>query len=152
MWCLRPLSHGTKPCYNRYMLDFRVLGPLEVERDGVQLELAGQRQRAVLALLLLDANRVVPTERLVDELWGESPPRTAVTSLHNALSQLRKLLGPDVLDTRPPGYVLHVDPEHYDLARFESRLARAREAAADERAQLLRGALAEWRGPPLAEL
>jgi DNA-binding SARP family transcriptional activator len=133
------------------MLDFRVLGPLEIERDGVRLELTGQRQRAVLALLLLDANRVVPTERLVDELWGESPPRTAVTSLHNALVQLRKLLGSDVVETRPPGYVLRVDPEHYDLARFEGRLSRAREATADERAQLLRDALAEWRGPPLAE-
>src|SRR5215216_1773502 len=134
------------------MLDFRVLGPLEITRDGARVEVAGQRQRAVLALLLLNANRVVPTERLVDELWGEQPPRTAVTSLHNALSQLRKLLGGDALRTRPPGYVLHVEPERYDLARFERLLARAREAQGAERAQLLREALEEWRGPPLAEL
>src|SRR3954447_4334835 len=134
------------------MLEFRILGPLEIELDGIPLELSGQRQRAVLALLLLNANHVVPTERIVDELWGETPPRTAVTSLHNTLVQLRKLLGSDVVTTRPPGYVLRVDPEHYDLARFESRLARAREASADDRAQLLREALAEWRGAPLAEL
>src|SRR5215213_6720811 len=105
------------------MLEFRILGPLEIRRNGAAVELSGQRQRAVLALLLLDANRVVPTERLIDELWGENPPRTAVTSLHNALVQLRKLLGPDVLETRPPGYVLRVDPDLYDLARFESLLA-----------------------------
>src|SRR3954453_11513854 len=134
------------------MLEFRILGPLEIELDGVPLELSGQRQRAVLALLLLNANHVVPTERIVDELWGESPPKTAVTSLHNTLVQLRKLLGSDVVTTRPPGYVLRVDPEHYDLARFESRLGRAREASADDRAQLLREALAEWRAAPLAEL
>src|SRR4051794_36615375 len=110
------------------MLEFGVLGPLEISRDGAAIEVSGQRQRAVLAFLLLNANHVVPTERLVDELWGESPPRTAVTSLHNSLSQLRKLLGPDALHTRPPGYVLRVDPERFDLARFERLLGEAREA------------------------
>src|SRR5215208_6856072 len=134
------------------MVEFRILGPLEISRNGVAVELRGQRQRAVLALLLLDANRVVRTERLIDELWGENPPRTAVTSLHNALVQLRKLLGPDALQTRPPGYVLRVEPKGYDLARFESLLREAREAPPEERAQLLRDALGEWRGAPLAEL
>src|SRR5215203_293860 len=134
------------------MLEFRILGPLEISRDGVAVELSGQRQRAVLALLLLNANHVVPTERLVDELWGENPPRTAVTSLQNAIVQLRKLLGPDVLQTRSPGYILRVDPDLYDLARFESLLGYAREAPPEERAQLLREALEEWRGVPLEEL
>src|SRR5215203_4378455 len=106
------------------MLEFRILGPLEISRDGVAVELSGQRQRAVLALLLLNANHVVPTERLVDELWGENPPRTAVTSLQNALVQLRKVLGGDAVETRAPGYVLRVDPDHFDLARFERLLAR----------------------------
>src|SRR3954451_6836964 len=134
------------------MLEFRILGPLEILRDGAAVELSGQRQRVVLALLLLNANHVVSTERLVEQLWGEQPPRTAVTSLHNALVQLRKLLGNDALETRAPGYVLQVDPEHYDLARFERLVATAREADADERARVLRAALAEWRGPPFQEL
>ena len=134
------------------MVEFRILGPLEIRRNGAAIEVTGQRQRAVLALLLLNANHVVPTERLVDELWGENPPRTAVTSLQNAIVQLRKLLGPDVLQTRSPGYILRVDPDLYDLARFESLLGYAREAPPEERAQLLREALEEWRGVPLEEL
>src|SRR5215217_5505915 len=134
------------------MLEFRILGPLEVRRDGAAVEVSGQRQLAVLALLLLNANRVVPTERLVDHLWGEHPPRAAVPALHNALTQLRKLLGGDALQRRPPGYMLRVDPDRYDLARFERLLAAAREAEGDERARVLRDALAEWRGPPLQEL
>jgi len=134
------------------MLEFRILGPLEISRDGVAVKLSGQRQRAVLALLLLNANHVVPTERLVDELWGENPPRTAVTSLQNSVVQLRKLLGPDALQTRTPGYVLRVDPERFDLARFERLLGQAREALPQERAPLVRAALAEWRGAPLAEV
>ena len=76
-------------------MDFRLLGPLEVSRGGDLLELGGPKQRALLALLLLDAGRVVSTDRLIDALWGEQPPRTAATSLQNFVSQLRKLLGPD---------------------------------------------------------
>ena len=86
------------------MLEFRILGPLEVLRDGVALPLAGRNQRALLALLLLHARETLSTERLVDHLWGEHPPRTATTSLQNAVSQLRKLLGPGVLSTRASGY------------------------------------------------
>src|SRR4051812_14528072 len=134
------------------MLEFRILGPLEISRDGAAIEVGAQRQRAVLALLLLNANHVVPTERLVDELWGGNPPKTARTALHNALVHLRKLLGSDALERRPPGYLLRVDPGHFDLARFERLVVRAREAPAEERAELLREALAEWRGAPLAEL
>src|SRR6478752_6694517 len=73
------------------VLDFRVLGPLEVERDGALVELVGQRPRAALVLLLLEANRVVPTERLIDALWGRQPPATAPTVLRNVVSPLRKL-------------------------------------------------------------
>ncbi|HEY3184402.1 MAG TPA: BTAD domain-containing putative transcriptional regulator [Gaiellaceae bacterium] len=133
------------------MLEFRILGPLEVERDGTPVEITGGRQRAVLALLLLEANRVVPTERLVDRLWGEEPPPTAVTSLHNAVSQLRKLLGAETLETRAPGYVLRADPESLDLTRFERLLREARGAPAADRSRLLQEALDVWRGPPLAE-
>ena len=100
------------------MLEFRILGSLEVLDDGVPVQLGGRNQRAVLTLLLLRANEAVSNERLVDQLWGEHPPRTASTSLQNTVSQLRKLLGPGVLHTRPAGYVLELDSEQLDLARF----------------------------------
>ena len=133
------------------MLEFRLLGPLEVTRAGEILALPGQRQRALLALLLLRAGELVPSERLIDELWGEQPPRTAAPSLHNFVSQLRKLLGADVLETRPPGYVLRVDRAAIDVQRFELLLAQARAEPPEQRAETLRQALALWRGAPLAE-
>jgi DNA-binding SARP family transcriptional activator len=81
------------------VLEFRILGPLEVLDDGVPVALGGRNQRALLTLLLLRPNEPISTERLVDRLWGEHPPRTATTSLQNTVSQLRKLLGPEVLST-----------------------------------------------------
>lgn len=130
-----------------------MLGPLEVLDDGVPVALSGRNQRAVLAVLLLRANEAVSAERLVDRLWGESPPRTATTSLQNAVSQLRKLIGADALQTRPAGYALAVGEDQLDLSRFERLLRQARgvEGAAD-RALVLRDALELWRGPPLADL
>ena len=108
-------------------MEFRILGPLEVVDDsGEPVELAGQKQRALLAVLLLRANQVVSTERLVDELWGEQAPRTATASLQNSISQLRKKLGADRVVTRPAGYVLRIGPEELDLARFEQLLGEAR--------------------------
>ncbi len=133
------------------MLEFRVLGSLEVLDEGRPVALSGQKQRALLALLLLRANDVVPAERLVDLLWGERPPRTAITSLQNFVSQLRKALGPDSLETRAPGYRLRLEPEQLDLGRFEALVRRAREGDPVERARLLREALALWRGTPLAD-
>jgi DNA-binding SARP family transcriptional activator len=133
--------------------DFRILGPLEVVDETGPLLLGGQKQRCVLALLLLEAPRPVSTDRLVDVLWGERPPRTAATSLQNFISQLRKALGPDVLVTKPPGYALAVGPEDLDLERFRRLVADAR--AADDprgRAERLREALALWRGPALADV
>jgi DNA-binding SARP family transcriptional activator len=134
------------------MLEFRLLGPLEAVADGEPIQLGGQKQRALLALLLVDANRVVSTDRLVDALWGEEPPRTAVTSLQNFVSQLRKLLGPETLVTRPPGYQLSIAPEQLDLERFRRLVDEARGEPPDVRAARLRQALALWRGPPLADL
>ena len=111
------------------------------------MPLAGRNQRALLTLLLLRANEAVSAERLVDQLWGEHPPRTATTSLQNTVSQLRKLLGPGLLHTRPTGYLLEVDGDQLDLARFEQLVRRARDAAEPaDRALLLREALALWRG------
>jgi DNA-binding SARP family transcriptional activator len=134
------------------VLTYSILGPLEVRRDGAVLPLAGQRQRALLAVLLLHGNDVVPTERLVDRLWGEHPPKTATTSLQNGISQLRKLLGAPALETRPSGYLLSVEPEQLDLLRFEALTKRAQTEEPQERVRTLREALALWRGSPLAEL
>jgi DNA-binding SARP family transcriptional activator len=135
------------------MLDFRVLGSLEVSDETGPLLLGGQKQRSVLALLLLEAPRPVPTDRLIDLLWGEQPPRTAATSLQNFISQLRKSLGPGVLVTKSPGYALAIAPEQVDLNRFRALLADARAAEEPaERAAKLRSALDLWRGPPLADL
>jgi len=132
------------------MQEFRILGPLEVRSEEGPIPLGGPRQRALLAALLLRAGRVVPTEQLVDELYAE-PPKTATTSVQNAVVALRKALGPDVLVTRPPGYVLSVSPEQIDARRFEQLLADARVASADGRRALLSQALDLWRGPALAE-
>ena len=132
-------------------MDFRVLGPLEVGGDDGPLPLGGARQRAVLALLLLSANRVVPRERLIHDLWGDQPPATAVKAVQVHVSQLRKLLGEGVLLTKPPGYVLTVDPGAFDLLRFESLVAEARSAEAERASRLLGEALGLWRGPALAE-
>ena len=130
-------------------LEFRLLGPIEVRSGGEPLPLGGPKQRALLALLLVEAGRAVSTDRIVDALWGEHPPRTAQTSLQNFVSQLRKLLGPDVLVTKPPGYLLRARP---DTDRVHELVGEARAAASPEdRAAKLREALALWRGPPLAE-
>jgi len=134
------------------LLEFRILGPVEVSDETGPLPLGGQKQRALLGLLLLHAGQVLSTDRLVDELWGESAPRTATTSLQNFVSQLRKLLGADRLATRPPGYVLQLGSDELDLTRFERLVTEARGLEAAERSRTLREALALWRGPPLADL
>jgi len=134
------------------MTEFRILGPLEVSDETGPLLLGGLKQRAVLALLLLDAGRVVSVDRLIDALWGEKPPRTAATSLQNFISALRKVLGSELLETKAPGYRLNVKPEELDLDRFRAAVVVARRLDAAERSAALRGALGLWRGPPLADL
>src|SRR5438270_13300215 len=133
------------------MPDFRILGPLEVSDETGPLLLGGQKQRAVLALLLLEPSRVVSIDRMTDALWGESPPRTATTSLQNFISQLRKTLGPEILETKPPGYRLRVRPGELDLDRFRLAIEAARMLEPVPRAAKLREALAWWRGPALAD-
>jgi DNA-binding SARP family transcriptional activator len=132
-------------------VEFRILGPLEIESDRGPVVVGGQRQRAVLAILLLEAGRVVSTDRLVDLLWGESAPPAALPSLQNAISRLRRELGTDLLETRPPGYVLHVSPDRIDARRFEQQLRDARRAKPEQRREQLQRALSLWRGPVLAE-
>src|SRR5437868_4254988 len=129
-----------------------VQGLLEVERDSSLVELAGQGAQLALVLLLVAANGVVASDRRVHALRGEAPPPTAGTALRNVVAQLRKALGADAVETRPPGYRLRVDDGAFDLARVEARLASARSPDASEREPLLREALAEWRGEPLPEL
>ena len=112
------------------VVEFRILGPVEVIDRDKALALGGQKQRAVLAALLIDAGRVVSTDYLVDALWGEQPPKTAATSLQNFVSQLRKALGPEVLVTKPPGYQLRLEPGQLDLDRFTRLVEEARGAGA----------------------
>ena len=131
--------------------DFRLLGTLEVRSDGALLELGGPKLHALLALLLLQAGRAVSTDRLIDALWGEHPPRTAATSLQNFVSQLRKLLGPDLIVTKPPGYLIRIEPLQLDVNRAQSLFDEAKAAPVRERGAKLRKALALWRGPPLEE-
>src|ERR1043165_6099293 len=100
-------------------MEYRVLGPLEAVGSDGAIPLGGAKQRAVLALLLLNANRVVSRERLIDELWGDDPPETAPTGLQVYISRLRKLLPEGSLQTRAPGYVLEADPECIDVVSFE---------------------------------
>ena len=137
-------------------LEFRVLGPLEVWRNGSPVRVGGERQRAVLALLLLRANEVVATDQLVEALFGLEAPETASNSLQAAVSRLRQRLDPEVLLTRPRGYLLRVPPDRLDLIRFEELVARGgRMLAEDDAASAtatLREALGLWRGPPLADL
>ncbi len=136
-------------------LDVRLLGPVAVYRDGDPLALRGGKGRAVLALLALQAGRVVSADSLVEALWGEIPTPTARTGLQMQISKLRKLLAAadSPLETRSPGYLLAVDPEQIDVFRFDSAVAEAREASASGDAararNLLDRALAEWRGEPL---
>jgi DNA-binding SARP family transcriptional activator len=132
-------------------LEFRILGPLEVSDETGPIALGGPKQRGLLAILVLEAGRVVPTDRLIDLLWGEEAPRTATASLQNAVGRLRKALGSDILETRAPGYLLRVAPDQVDARRFEQALAHSRHLPADERRDLLQSALALWRGPALAE-
>ena len=113
-------------------MEYRVLGPLEVLDTGAPLPLGGVKQRALLALLILNANHVVPRERLIEELWGDQAPETAVKSVQVYVSQLRKLLPDGSLVTRAPGYMLEVEAEAVDLIRFERLVREGRSALAAE--------------------
>ncbi len=137
-------------------MDFRILGPIEVWADGRPVALGGGQQRSVLALLVLDANRVVSSDRLIEQLWDGHPPATAATALQGHISALRKALGPDVIATRRPGYLIALDSEQTDLGRFERLRGEARRALergdADAGAEKLREALALWRGEAFADI
>jgi DNA-binding SARP family transcriptional activator len=139
-------------------VDISVLGPLEVRVGGQALPVQGRRQKALFGLLLLSANLVIPTETLLEELWGEEQPASGATALQVRISQLRRALGPAgvAIETRTPGYAMRVAPEQVDSQRFERALAEGAALLADARpldaAGRLREALALWRGPALADL
>jgi DNA-binding SARP family transcriptional activator len=138
-------------------LDFRILGPLEIWEDGVALRVAGDRQRALLAILLLHAGEAVSSDRLMDDLWGDALPTAGATALRVRVSQLRKALHDDgeLLASRAHGYVLRIEPGQLDLHRFERLVGEGERALAGGDPVLagnrLRDALALWRGAPLAD-
>jgi DNA-binding SARP family transcriptional activator len=134
-------------------VQFGILGPLEVAVEGRRVRLGGQSQRELLAVLLLHANEVVSSDRLLDELWGGLAPASGSAALRVRISQLRKSLGTgaDRLETTPPGYRLRLAPGELDLDRFTSLVGEAAGAEPEIAADRLREALALWRGPPLAD-
>jgi DNA-binding SARP family transcriptional activator/class 3 adenylate cyclase len=144
-------------------MDFHILGPLEVLDEGEGVALGGHKQRALLGVLLLHANEMLSTDRLIDELWGERPPATAAKAVQVHVSRLRKTLagaggenqgGP--LLTREHGYELQLDPNRVDAHRFERLVDEGRSALAAGKAERaaagLEEALSLWRGAPLADL
>jgi DNA-binding SARP family transcriptional activator len=136
-------------------MQFRVLGPLEVAVDDGPIEVGRGKRRTLLGLLLLEANRVVSHDRLIEVLWGETAPATRRGAVHVLISELRRVLGDERIVTRPAGYVLRVGPEELDTERFGRLLAAGREQLVAGRPgqaeAALREALALWRGPPLQD-
>jgi DNA-binding SARP family transcriptional activator len=139
-------------------MKFGVLGPVEVWANGRPADAGHARQRAVLAVLALDAGRVVPLEVLIDRVWGEDPPRSVRNIVYGYVARLRVLVGDGTdpgtaLSRRAGGYVLQAAPDQVDLARFRRLVAEAAHAGDEERARRLLGqAVALWRGPALADL
>src|SRR5438105_9385824 len=134
-------------------MEFGILGPLQIRDGEREVSLTGAKQRALLATLLLHAGEVVSSDRLIDDLWGEEPPESGVTALQVRVSQLRKALGPaaEQLETRAPGYVLRLGPDDLDLLHYERLVDQAESAEPELAADLLREALALWRGPALED-
>jgi DNA-binding SARP family transcriptional activator len=136
-------------------MDYRILGPLEVVDAGTPVPLGPEKQRALLALLLLDAGRVVAVDRLVDGLWGDEPPERAAKAIQTYVSRLRKTLPEGSLRTRPPGYVIDLGSDLLDLHQFERSVAEGRRALAEGRYESASATLGEalglWRGRALAE-
>jgi DNA-binding SARP family transcriptional activator/tetratricopeptide (TPR) repeat protein len=132
-------------------MQYGILGPVEVWDGERRLAVGGPQQRALLAALLLDANRVVSTDRLVAVLWGDDPPSTARSLLQGCVAALRRTLNRSdrPLVTRSPGYSLEVAPGELDLARFDQLVTTAADADHGRAAELLREALSLWRGPAL---
>ena len=152
-----PSGGGARRGGGFLVVEFRILGPVQAVRGGRELALGGPRRRAVLALLLVAGGRVVPAERLAEELWGGCPPPGAAGTLRSYLSRLRALAGPDAaLIARGGGYALAAGPDQLDASRFERLAGAGREALeqgeAAAAAARFREALGLWRGRALADV
>ncbi len=146
------------------MTEFKVLGALEILNGDRICTPTAPKLRRVLALLLLCANQVVHIDYLIEELWGEEPPKSAVTQAQTYIYQLRKVFAREKLDepgrelilTKPPGYVLRVEPEQVDAFVFQRLVWQGRKCLesgdAEAAAQVLRQALSMWAGPALADV
>jgi DNA-binding SARP family transcriptional activator len=136
-------------------VEFRILGPLEVWHASRPVHIRGAKERALVAFLLLHAGEPVSVDRLIDELWGDSPPATARKSVQVRVAGLRRALRSNVLLTRGDGYLVRLEPNQLDLRRFEQLLSDGRDALAagdpSAAAATLDEALALWRGPALAD-
>jgi DNA-binding SARP family transcriptional activator len=143
-------------------VEFRLLGPFDVVANGRSVRLGGAKQRALLAILAIHANEIVPADRLIEQLWPGDPPESATNTLQGYVSRLRKVLdsngsngGEPIIVFRAPGYILRMPPEQIDVRRFERLLgeaeARALTGDAVAAAASLREALGLWRGAPLAD-
>jgi predicted ATPase/DNA-binding SARP family transcriptional activator len=145
----RPREHGS-------VIEFRVLGPLEVVRGAEQVRIPGDKERALLASLIIRSGEVVSTDQLIDHLWGDDLPDNPANALQAIVSRLRRALGGDrVIATKKPGYRLQLLPESIDAVRFEDLVQRATRLGADDpsrASELLAEALSLWRGPPYADL
>lgn len=134
---------------------FRILGPLEVDPGSGPMPLGGRKQRSVLAVLIARANESVPTEWLIDEIWGQDPPDTARNVIQTYISHLRKALGHDRIAGDSPGYRLRLDRSELDAARFDALVRDAKKTMPVDPALavgILEDALALWRGPALGDL
>jgi predicted ATPase/DNA-binding SARP family transcriptional activator len=154
------VQKARKRCYGRVTdgqgLEFRILGPLEVVAGGLPVTVGGTKARGLLAFLLLHRGQAVNRERLVDELWGERPPRAVAAELRVYVAKLRKALRPELIVTRGDGYVLLAGDEEVDAVRFERSARQGSESLAAGDAEVAAGVLADalalWRGPVLADL
>ncbi|MFJ4655867.1 BTAD domain-containing putative transcriptional regulator [Nocardia sp. NPDC088792] len=132
---------------------FELFGPLTVRHNGNIIEIPRAKHRVVLATLLLQANRVITAEELIQQLWGSNPPATARKTLQGYIARLRKALGAELLVSRAAGYAIVVAADQVDLNRFDTLLAQAEQATEPhDRARLLRAAMSEARGTPLVDI
>ncbi|MEU4575405.1 BTAD domain-containing putative transcriptional regulator [Nonomuraea sp. ATR24] len=136
--------------------EFRVLGPLTVVKDGAELPMSAHRELVILASLLLNPNRVMSVERLVEAVWAGSAPRSAWRQVAICVSRLRRTLGAGLIETSSPGYLLRAAPASIDWLRFRDLVGQARgradAAAREDAVLLLRDALALWRGQPFEDI
>src|SRR3954454_4052143 len=150
----------TPSSHDGLALSVGLLGPLDVRRDGATLSVGGTKQRSVLAVLALDAGRVVSCDRLISSLWGDDPPPSALNAIQVYASNLRKVLGDvdgqPLLRWRRPGYLLDIGSRQVDLAQFETltseAMTRRQSGHVVDAGRLLADALALWRGPALSDV